>query len=135
MKQRFLQNMRDWDVICPRQPVQEKQTFLMQLNCIVWGVRWKRKIYASFPMQKKQKNSEVNCRTTLSHVAWLKEVEFELESVIIRDNVEITKEDVTLQLRKMLNWKASRLDGIQLFWFKRCTSQHQRLTEHLNWNI
>ena len=33
----------------------------------------------------------------------LKEVELELENVNIQENVEITKEDVTMQLRKMPN--------------------------------
>ena len=66
---------------------------------------------------------------------WLKEVELELENVNIQENVEITKEDVTMQLRKMPNWKAPGLDGIQGFWLKRFTSQHQRLTEELNENI
>ena len=50
-------------------------------------------------------------------------------------NVEITKEDVTMQLKKMPNWKAPALHGIQGFWLKRFTSQHQRLTEELNENI
>ena len=59
----------------------------------------------------------------------------ELENVNIQENVEITKEDVTMQLRKMPNWKAPGLDGIQGFWLKRFTSQHQRLTEELNENI
>ena len=66
---------------------------------------------------------------------WLKEVELELENVNIQENVEITKEDVTMQLRKMPNWKAPGLEGIQGFWLKRFTSQHQRLTEELNENI
>ena len=47
---------------------------------------------------------------------WLKEVELELENVNIQENVEITKEDVTKQLRKMPNCKAPKLDGIQEFW-------------------
>ena len=37
---------------------------------------------------------------------WLKEVELELENVNIQKKVEITKEDITMQLRKMANWKA-----------------------------
>ena len=59
----------------------------------------------------------------------------ELENVNIQENVEITKEDVTMQLRKMPNWKVPGLDGIQGFWLKRFTSQYQRLTEELNENI
>ena len=38
---------------------------------------------------------------------WLKEVEFKLENVNIQDKVETTKEDVTMQLRNMPNWKAT----------------------------
>ena len=68
-------------------------------------------------------------------VEWLKEVELEPENVNIQDNVEITKEDVTMQLRKVPNKKAPGLDGIQVFWLKRFTSQHQRLIEVLNENI
>ena len=66
---------------------------------------------------------------------WLKEVKLELENVNIQENVETTKEDVTTQLRKMPNWRAPGLDGIQGFWLKRFTSQHRRLTEELNENI
>ena len=43
---------------------------------------------------------------------WLKEVELEVENDNIQENVEITKEDVTMELRKMLNWKAPGLEGI-----------------------
>ena len=64
-----------------------------------------------------------------------REIELELENVKIHDNVEITKEDVTMQLKKMQNWKEPGLAGIQGFWLKRFTSQHQRLTEKLNENI
>ena len=56
-------------------------------------------------------------------------------NVSIQDNVEITKEEFIMQLRKMPNWKAPGLDRIQGFWLKRFTSQHQRLTEELNENI
>ena len=38
---------------------------------------------------------------------WLKEVELELENVNVQDKVETTKEDVTMQLRNMPNWKAT----------------------------
>ena len=37
----------------------------------------------------------------------LKEVELELEDANIQDKVETTKEDVTMQLRNMPNWKAA----------------------------
>ena len=45
----------------------------------------------------------------------MKEVELELGNVNIQENVEMTKEDVTMQLRKMQNWRAPGLDGIQGF--------------------
>ena len=66
---------------------------------------------------------------------WLKAFYLELENVNIQDNAEITKEDVKMQLRKMRNWKATGLDGIQRFWLKRFISQHQRLPLELNKNI
>ena len=59
---------------------------------------------------------------------WLKEVDFEMENVNIQENAEITKENVTKQLRKMPNWKVQGLDR-KGFWHKRFTNQHQRLTE------
>ena len=40
-------------------------------------------------------------------VELLQEFELELEDVSIQDKVETTKEDVTMQLRNMLNWKAT----------------------------
>ena len=49
---------------------------------------------------------------------WLKEVDLELENVNIQENAEITKKNVTKQLRN-----------------KRFTNQHQRLTEELNKNM
>ena len=66
---------------------------------------------------------------------WLREVELELENVNIQDKVEITKEDITLQLRNMPNWKTTGQESILKFWLKRFNSQHQRLTEELNENI
>ena len=69
------------------------------------------------------------------HAEWLKEVELELENVNTQEIVEITKEDGTMQLRKIPIWKAPGLDGIQGFCLNRFTSQHQRLTEELNENI
>ena len=69
------------------------------------------------------------------HAEWFKEVELELENVNTQEIVEITNEAIRMQLRKIPSWKAPGLDGIQGFWIKRFTSQHQRLTEELNENI
>ena len=38
---------------------------------------------------------------------WYKEIELELETVIIQDKVETTKKDVTMHLRNIPNWKAT----------------------------
>ena len=46
---------------------------------------------------------------------WLKEVQLELENVNIQEKIETTKEDVTMQLRNMPNWKATELEGIRGF--------------------
>ena len=82
-------------------------------------------------MQKKEKSSAVNCGTNLflyrKDAEWLKKAELELGNVTIHDDVEITKEDVIIQLRKMPNWNAPRFDRIQGFWLKKFTDQHQRL--------
>ena len=66
---------------------------------------------------------------------WLKEIGCELENVNIQDKVEIIKEDVTMQLMNIPNWKAPGLEGILGFWLKRFKGQHPRLTEVLNENI
>ena len=48
-------------------------------------------------------------------VEWLNPIELELENVNVQYNAEITKEDVTMQLRKIAKWKELVLDGIQWF--------------------
>ena len=40
-------------------------------------------------------------------------VEKELECVTQQDNINITKEDVSIHLRKKPNWKTPGLDGLQ----------------------
>ena len=45
----------------------------------------------------------------------LNEVKLEMENANIQENVEITKDDTTMQLRKMPNYKAPELDDIQGF--------------------
>ena len=45
----------------------------------------------------------------------LNEVKLEMENANIQENVEITKDDTTMQLRKMPNYKAPELDDIQRF--------------------
>ena len=63
---------------------------------------------------------------------WLKEVELELETFNTQQNVEITQEDVTMQLRKTSNWKAPALDRIQGVWLKRFIFLIQKYTDKGN---
>ena len=107
----------------------------MQPKSIVSKVRWK--IILQKGMKAKEFWSKLwdNPVFYKESAEWLKEVKLELENVNTQKNIGITKEHVTIQLRKMPNWKTPGLDGIQVFWFKRFTSQHQRLTEELNENI
>ena len=59
-------------------------------------------------------------------------VEKELECVTQQDNVNITKEDVSIHLRKIPNWKAPGPDGLHGFWLKKFTSLHQAMVKHLH---
>ena len=47
---------------------------------------------------------------------WIMTVEKESESVIQQGNINITKEDVSIHLRKMPNWKVPGPDGLHGFW-------------------
>ena len=59
-------------------------------------------------------------------------VEKELESVTQLGNIDITKKDVSIHLRKMPNWKAPDPDGLHGFWLKKFTSLHQVIVKHLD---
>ena len=59
-------------------------------------------------------------------------VEKELECFTQQDNVNITKEDVSIHLRKIPNWKAPDPDGLHGFWLKKFTSLHQAMVKHLH---
>ena len=48
------------------------------------------------------------------------------------DHDNITKDDVTIHLRKMLNWKAPGPDGFHGFWLKKFISLHQEMVKHLD---
>ena len=52
-------------------------------------------------------------------------VEKEFESFTQQGNISITKEDVSIYLRKMPNWKVPGPDGLHGFWLKKYTSFHQ----------
>ena len=64
---------------------------------------------------------------------WLQRVKEKLENGQRQENVEITIHDVKHLVRKMTNWKAPGPDKVQGFWFKRFTSLHSRLSEHLQY--
>ena len=58
-------------------------------------------------------------------------VEKELESVTQLGNIDITKKDVSIHLRKMPNWKAPDPDGLHGFWLKKFTSLHQVIVKNI----
>ena len=99
----------------------------MSSKFIVSKVRWKRKIYGSSTKAEKSKEFWRSlCYNTVPYEEddeWLKEVELELENVNIQDNIEMNKEDATMQLKKMANWKSPELNATQGFSLKRFTSQ------------
>ena len=49
---------------------------------------------------------------------WIMTVKKELECVKQKSNINITKEDVSIHLRRMSNWKASGPNGLHRFWLK-----------------
>ena len=53
-------------------------------------------------------------------------------SVTQQGNINITKDDVTIHLRKILNWKAPGPDGFHGFWLKKFISLHQEMVKHLD---
>ena len=61
---------------------------------------------------------------------WLKEIK-ENVTYPSQDDLQITKEKVEMQCRKMPNWKAPGLDGVQGFWIKYLTFCHQRIADQM----
>ena len=59
-------------------------------------------------------------------------VEKELKYLTQQGNINITKEDVFIHLRKMENWKASGPDELHEFLLKKFTSLHQAMVRHLD---
>ena len=49
-----------------------------------------------------------------------------------QERLQITKEMVTTQSRKIPNWKAPGPDGVQGFWIKKLTSLHERIAKQMN---
>ena len=48
-----------------------------------------------------------------------------------QEDIRISVENVKTAIRKMTNWKAPGPDCVQGYWFKRFSTLHSRLTEHL----
>ena len=61
---------------------------------------------------------------------WLKEIK-ECVTYPSQDDLQITKEKVEMQCRKMPNWKAPGLDGVQGFWIKYLTSCYQKIADQM----
>ena len=59
-------------------------------------------------------------------------VEKELEYVTQQGSVNITKEYVSIHLRKVLTWKVPGPDGLHGFWLKKLTSLHQEMVKNLD---
>ena len=58
---------------------------------------------------------------------WIMAVEKELEYVTHEDNINITKEDVSIHLKKMPNWEPPGRGGLHGFWLNKFTSLHQAI--------
>ena len=61
--------------------------------------------------------------------SWLKDVEVELSTTDVQNDITITVEDIRNGVSKMANWKAA--SPVQGFWFKKLTGLHSRLQECL----
>ena len=48
-----------------------------------------------------------------------------------QEDIRISVENMKTVIRKMTNWKAPGPDCVQGYWFKRFSSLHSMLTEHL----
>ena len=62
---------------------------------------------------------------------WIMTVENGQECVTQKGTINITKDDFSIHLRKMSNWKAPGPDGLHGFWLKKFTSLHQAMVKHL----
>ena len=62
---------------------------------------------------------------------WLKKVKEKLRDTLEQENVIITAKEIKRAIARMTNWKASGPDHAQGFWFKKATSLHPKLKQHL----
>ena len=65
------------------------------------------------------------------NASWLPKVKERLSEIDKQEDIRISVENVKTALREMTNWKVPGPDCVQGYWFKRFSSLHSRLTEHL----
>ena len=54
-----------------------------------------------------------------------------LSEIEKQEDIRISAENVRTAVRKITSWKAPDPDGVQGYWFKRFSTSHSRLTEHI----
>ena len=65
------------------------------------------------------------------NASWLPKVKERLSEIDKQEDIRISVENVKTAIRKMTNWKVPGPDCVQGYWFKRFSSLHSRLTQHL----
>ena len=65
------------------------------------------------------------------NASWLPKVKERFSEFDKQEDIGISVKNVKTAIRKMNNWKAPGPDCIQGYWFKRFSTLHSRLTEHL----
>ncbi|KAL0851472.1 hypothetical protein ABMA28_007269 [Loxostege sticticalis] len=60
---------------------------------------------------------------------WIKEEERRWENIEEMEFLDLTKEDIETVTRKMKNWKAAGVDGVQNFWYKKLAFLHEILAK------
>ena len=63
--------------------------------------------------------------------SWLDEVEQEFSTIKVKEDINITVEDIRIGVSKMANWKAADPDLVQGYWFKKLPGLHPRLQLYL----
>ena len=65
------------------------------------------------------------------NASWLPKVKENLRQIDKQEDIRVSVENVKTAIRKMTKWKAPVPDCVQRYWFKRFSSLHSRLTQHL----
>ena len=69
-------------------------------------------------------------RSHASSTKWLDDLYVKHDALPEQPSVSISADDVTSQVKKMSNWKSPGFDQIHVFWVKKLTSIHHRLSVH-----